>query len=113
MHRPLRLPLLALAATLLAALLGGCAQRAPMTESEFLGFCHSASNRRGFCDSVGVCARYLNTVGKPQKDLPTCLEGCLDVRKQLVDDNRTGGCSGVIASGNDWCQRYCRTLYPE
>lgn len=104
---------LLLALLLSCFLLDGCIQRAPMTESEFLGFCHSASNRRGFCDSVGVCSQYMDAVGKPQKDLATCLKGCTDVRKRLIDQNHTGGCSGVIASGNDWCQRYCRTLYPE
>lgn len=98
---------------LTSTLLPGCFQRAPMTESEFLGFCHSASNRRGFCDSVGLCGEYMSTVGTPQKDLATCLQGCADVRKHQIDQNRTGSCSGVIASGNDWCQRYCRTLYPE
>lgn len=106
-------PVLIFALLLSCALLDGCIQRAAMTESEFLGFCHSASNRHGSCDSVGLCAEYMRTVGRPQKDLPTCLKECLDVRKDLIDKNRTGGCSGVIASGNDWCQRYCRTLYPE
>jgi len=99
----------AVAAALLAA--ASCISRQPMTESEFIGFC-STTNRRGACDSLGLCQEYLRTVGQPQKSLEACLAGCDTVQKDL---NRADSirCGGTIRAGNDWCQRYCRTLYPE
>lgn len=98
---------------LVALVLGGCAARGPMTDSEFLGFCHSADKRRAGCDSVAMCDTYLQVVGKPQAGLKPCLDGCAQVRDQLRAAHTLGGCAGAAAAGNDWCQRYCRTLYPE
>jgi hypothetical protein len=102
------------AALVLAALvLGGCAGRGPMTDSEFLGFCHSADKRRAGCDSVAMCDTYLQAVGRPQAGLKPCIEACAEVRDRLREAHTLGGCANMASAGNDWCQRYCRTLYPE
>lgn len=91
----------------------GCQPRGPMTDKEFMGFCAGADGRRGNCDSLGLCDEYLKAVGTPQKGLQECLQGCSDVEKQLASRNRAGRCQATIKAGHDWCQRYCRTLYPE
>jgi len=91
----------------------GCQARGPMTDREFMAFCSGGDGRRGGCDSLGLCDEYLREVGRPQKSLQGCLDGCADVQKQLAARNRTGRCQATIKAGNDWCQRYCRTLYPE
>lgn len=93
-------------------LLSGCGARGPMTDSEFLGFCGSA-DRRGGCDSVALCDAYLHVVGAPQSGLQPCMEGCEDVRRKLVAANRNGACAGTLRNANDWCNRYCRTLFPD
>jgi len=91
----------------------GCAARGPMTDSEFLGYCHSADNRRGGCDSVALCDSYLHVVGAPQTDLQPCMAGCEEVRLKLAAANRSSACAGVLRNANDWCNRYCRTLFPD
>lgn len=102
-------------AAVLAALivLGACVERGPMTDSEFMGFCSSSDGRRGGCDSLGLCDEYLAAVGKPQPSLQACLDGCAEVRQKLTARNRQGRCQATVKAGADWCQRYCRTLYPQ
>ncbi len=97
----------------LPLLLSGCGSKRSMTDSEFLGFCHSAEGRKGACDSVGLCDAYLKSVGRPQTGLKSCLDGCVDVQRQLNAQMGSQGCAGALKSGNDWCQRYCRNLFPE
>lgn len=93
--------------------LWGCGLRGPMTDSEFMGFCSATNARHGGCDSLGLCDEYLAAVGKPQPDLQACLSGCEDVRAKLSARNRQGRCQATVKAGADWCQRYCRTLYPQ
>ena len=102
---------LPLSMLLLLAILAGCGPRQTLTDSEFLAFCHTGGGRKGACDTVGLCREYLATVGQPQKSLEACLQGCEDVRRTLRG-GQWAGCAGAAASGNDWCQRYCRTLFP-
>jgi len=97
---------------LLAALAVGCAPRTPMTDSEFLGFCHSAGGRNDTCDSVGICETYLRGVSSHDPDLGTCLQGCGEVKRRLEAAHNLS-CSRSVGGGYAWCQRSCRTLYPE
>lgn len=101
--------LLALSLALPAA---GCGPRAPMTDSEFLGFCSQGGGRRGGCDAVALCGEYLDAVGKPLPDREACMAGCEEVRKRHDASRPGSSCAGVYKSGADWCQRYCRTLFP-
>ena len=107
-----RLTRLACLCALLLAVALGCAPRAPMTDSEFLGFCHSAGGRGGASDSVGLCNAYLHAVGRPIKSYAECQQGCADVKRTL-GVNRDAQCAATVGAANAWCERYCRTLYPE
>ena len=109
----MRSPVKHLTIAVAALLLCGCAARGPMTDSEFLGFCGSANSRRGGCDSIALCDAYLHVVGAPQAGLQPCLEGCEEVRRKLAQANRNGACAGSLRNANDWCNRYCRTLFPD
>jgi len=101
-----------LALTLSLALLAACGTRPPMTDSEFLGYCHQGGGKKTNCDAVALCGEYLDAVGKPQPDLDACMAGCESVRKRHESARPVSGCSGAFRSGADWCQRYCRTLFP-
>ncbi|MFP5221004.1 MAG: hypothetical protein ACLGSA_01805 [Acidobacteriota bacterium] len=92
----------------------GCGPVKPMTESEFKGFCYQyTGSPQQSCNTIPICDEYTVVMNTRQASLQKCLDECSAVyspqrRQHLVDD-----CAGAAQTARDWCQRYCRTNYPQ
>lgn len=92
----------------------GCGPRPAMTESEFKGFCYQSGGfRGGDCDNISVCDTYTSVIGVQQKSLQQCLQGCIDVNRKNIYQMLSNQCTNVSQAGMDYCQRYCRSVYPQ
>lgn len=105
----------ALMALFVAAVLGagGCGPVKPMGESEFKGFCYQyTGSRQQSCDTIPICDEYTVVMNTQQPSLQKCLDECSAIygpqaRRYTLD------CAGAAQNARDWCQRYCRTTYPQ
>lgn len=106
--------LVAIASLLLLS--GGCGPRKPMTESEFRGFCYQygeGSNGKASCDTIAVCTPYTAVMNTRQESLKACLAECQRIYAPQSMTYVLTECQGPAQFARDWCQRYCRTAYPE
>jgi hypothetical protein len=94
--------------------LGGCGPVKPMTEADFKGFCYQyGQGKSGDCDTIEVCDPYSVVMNTPQPSLQKCLDECAAIHGPQVWKYVDTGCSGPADAARDWCQRYCRTVYPK
>ena len=100
-----------------AALLfcSACGPARPMTMEEFNGFCYQSDTGGRFkdCDTISVCGPYNSVMSIPQGSLGKCLSECESIHDSQVFMYTATGCAGVNDNARDWCQRYCRTNYPQ
>jgi len=98
------------AAVLLA---GGCGPVKPMTESEFKGFCYQyGEGKFGSCDTIGVCDPYTVVMETEHASMQKCMQECEAIHGPQVWKYIGTDCAGPADAARDWCQRYCRTNYP-
>ena len=91
----------------------GCAPKAPMTAAEFSGNCRQfAEGEERSCDTVVICNSYLTAINMHHRSQQACLSACKDTDAPLRRA-APGGCLGAYDYANDWCQRYCRSVYPQ
>jgi hypothetical protein len=101
-----------LLALLPAALLAGCAPRAPISVSEMFGFCMTASPNADFCSKqVGYCKHMREAVSRRFSSRAECQSACSQVRDAYRLTMIDFGCAQIFDSGRSWCERYCTTNY--
>jgi hypothetical protein len=84
-----------------------------MTEKEFKGFCYQyGEGRDAACDTISVCDPYSAVITTRQSSLQACLDACEAIHKPQVWEYTNTDCVGPADAARDWCQRYCRTAYP-
>ena len=105
---------LAAACLPLALAAGSCGPVKPMTESEFTGFCYqySGSPPQG-CVAIDTCDEYTTVMATQHASLQACLDDCSGVYAGQMKRRGLSGCLGAPENARDWCQRYCRTVYPK
>lgn len=95
-------------------LAGGCGPVRPMTESEFKGFCYQyGEGRNGSCDTISVCDPYTVVMNTKQESLEKCKAECEAIHGPQTWQYIGSDCAGAADAARDWCQRYCRTAYPQ
>jgi hypothetical protein len=93
---------------------GGCGSARPMTEKEFNGFCYqNGDGGVAGCDTISVCNPYDAVIEAKQSSLRGCLDACENIHKPQVWQYINTDCLVAANSARDWCQRYCRTAYPQ
>lgn len=94
--------------------LAACGPVKPMTSSEFRGFCYqTGDNRFQGCDTISVCDEYAPAVDRQHQSLSACLGECSSIREQQRRRIGLGECATASGNAGDWCERYCRTNYPQ
>ena len=108
--RPLLLAALGLALVGLAA----CAS-APVTDTEFRGFCYTSEGGRNIsCDTISLCNEYDSQVLSMRfASQEACNAACQATANALSGPNLINGCMPTVAAGHSWCNRYCNTNYPD
>ena len=108
--RPIRLAALGLALISLTA----CTP-APLTDSEFRGFCYTAGGGRNTsCDSISLCNIYDSQVlAMHFASRQACNAACQATANDLSGPNQFNGCMPIVVAGSNWCNRYCTTNYPD
>ena len=105
-----------LLATLAALLLlsGGCGPTAPLTVSEFKGFCYQiGEGRSASCDTIPLCDAYTQLMNTAQPSQKKCLAECDAVYNTQAMAYALTDCQGPAHSARDWCLRYCQSNYPK
>ena len=112
----MRIAIIACLTALLFGLAGlaGCGPVRPMTQSEFNGFCYQTSTPRFTdCDNISVCNGYSTAFDMQNPSFAKCMAECDAVHSAQYMTYVATGCATVNESAWDWCQRYCRTNYPQ
>ena len=97
----------------LLALIAACGPAKPISDSEFKGFCYQYdSGPHTDCVPIHTCDEYLSVIGVEQPSLEACLEGCQGIYRNQARNQGFTGCLGAPGNARDWCQRVCRSRYP-
>jgi len=100
------------------ALLGGmlglvaCA-RAPMTDSEFRGFCYSAYGRKTSCDTIALCNEFESILSQRYTERKACLDDCARLYDKLYVASFDERCLNSLGQANRLCSQYCGSNFPE
>jgi hypothetical protein len=101
-----------LLAFLPAALLAGCAPRAPISVSEMYGFCMTDSPTSDYCSKQkGYCMHLREAVSRRFASRAECQAACSQVRDAYRLTMIDFGCVQTYESGLNWCERYCTSNY--
>lgn len=111
-----------LGGALLTGLLAcGCA-RGPVSPSEATGFCMSYEEGGGNGDNSGggdcglkneYCWALRDSMDQQYETQDACLAACREVGQRNWALPQALGCGQTFANGRLWCERHCRTSYPD